>query len=100
LYDTNAKTADPLFTGGDLPTGFTGTYGTDMVPNQTYFSITSGDALGNGPVLTSTYNKAINYAGTSSTYNRGTAWDIGAYEYTYDGGVIINTGAVFSGCTF
>lgn len=99
-YDTNARSTDPSFTGGTLPTGFSGTYGTDMVPNTTYFSITSGDALGNGAVLTSTYNKAINYAGTSSTYNRGTAWDIGAYEYTYDGGVIINTGAVFSGISF
>lgn len=100
-WDANAQTTNPTFTGGDLPTGFSGTYGTDMVPNTTYFAITSGDALGNGAVLASDYNKAINYAGTDSTYTRGTAWDIGAYEYTYDGGAtIVNTGAVFSGCTF
>ena len=53
-----------------------------------------------GTVLASPYNKAINNAGTSSTYNRGAAWDIGAYEYTYDGGTIVNTGAVFGGISF
>ncbi len=36
-----------------------------------------------------------------TTRPQGSAWDIGAYEYTLDGGAtIVNTGAVFSGCTF
>ncbi len=108
-YELTAQTGDPKFAGGDPPTCFsngvgacgTGTYGTDMVPNTTYFSLQAGSpALGNGAVLSSTYNKAINYAGTSSTYNRGAAWDIGAYEHTYDGGTIVNTGAVFGGISF
>lgn len=108
-FEAVCQHTDPTFTGGDLPTCFsdatgvcgTGTYGVDLRPNTTYFAITSGDALGNGAVLASDYNKAINNAGTDSTYTRGTAWDIGAYEYTLDGGAtIVNTGAVFSGCTF
>lgn len=108
-WESTAQVTDPTFTGGTLPTCFsdatgvcgTGTYGVDLRPNTTYFSITSGDVLGNGAVLASDYNKAINNAGTDSTYTRGTAWDIGAYEYTLDGGAtIVNTGAVFSGCTF
>lgn len=101
-YETTSQVTDPTFAGGDLPTGFSGTYGSNMVPNTTYFSLQAGSpALNNGAVLASPYNKAINNAGTDSTYTRGTAWDIGAYEYTLDGGAtIVNTGAVFSGCTF
>jgi hypothetical protein len=101
-WEATAQYTNPTFAGGDLPTGFSGTYGSNMVPNKPYFSLQAGSpALGNGAVLSSDYNKAINNAGTDSTYTRGTAWDIGAYEYTLDGGAtIVNTGAVFSGCTF
>lgn len=108
-YEATAQVTSPSFTGGTLPTCFsdatgvcgTGTYGVDLRPNTTYFAITSGDALGAGAVLSSDYNKAINNAGTDSTYTRGSAWDIGAYEYTLDGGAtIVNTGAVMSGCSF
>lgn len=85
-FEASAQVTNPTFTGGDLPTGFSGTYGTDMIPNQTYFSLQAGSpALGNGAVLSSTYSKAINNAGTSdSAKTRGTAWDIGAYEYTLE----------------
>lgn len=102
-WEATAQVTDPTFTGGDLPTGFSGTYGTDLIPNQTYFSLQAGSpALNNGAVLASTYSKAINNAGTDSTYTRGTSWwDIGAYEATLTGGATItNTGAIFSGMTF
>ncbi|MEN6375533.1 MAG: right-handed parallel beta-helix repeat-containing protein [Smithella sp.] len=83
-WEGDIVAADPTFTGGTLPTGFSGTYGTDMVPNTTYFLPQAGSlALNNGVVLGSPYNKAINNAGTSdSAKTRGTDhYDIGAYEY-------------------
>lgn len=80
-WEATAQYTDPTFTGGTLPTGFSGTYGTDMAPNQPYFRITSGDALNNGDVLASPYDKAINNAGTlRSSETRGELFDIGAYE--------------------
>lgn len=82
-WEPTAKNTDPTFTGGTLPTGFTGTYGTDMVPNTNYFVITSGDAIDNGTTLGSPYNGCINGAGKATPILRpqGGAYDIGAYEY-------------------
>jgi hypothetical protein len=80
-WEATNKHTDPTFTGGTLPTGFTGIYGVNMVPNTTYFAITSGDALNNGVTLGSPYNGCINGAGLSIPLVRpvGT-YDIGAYE--------------------
>ncbi len=82
-WETSAQKSDPAFTGGTLPTGFTGTYGTNMVPNTNYFAITSGDALNNGATLGSLYNGCINGAGLATPIIRPEegAYDIGAYEY-------------------
>ena len=82
-WEATAKNTVPLFTGGTLPTGFSGTYGSNMVPNTDYFSIASGDALNNGAALGSPYNGSINGAGRAAPITRpqGVAYDIGAYEY-------------------
>ncbi|MFA5961158.1 MAG: hypothetical protein WC848_00570 [Parcubacteria group bacterium] len=81
-WEPTAQTTDPAFTGGTLPTGFTGTYGTDMLPNTDYFKITTGNALDTGATLGSPYNSSINSAGLETSFLRpvGT-YDIGAYEY-------------------
>ncbi|MFA5962206.1 MAG: hypothetical protein WC848_05985 [Parcubacteria group bacterium] len=79
---SGVQVTNPLFTGGELPTGFSGTYGTDMAPNADYFKITSGDALNNGATLGSPYDGNINTAGTANPIARiAGAYDIGAYEY-------------------
>jgi hypothetical protein len=82
-WEATAKNTNPSFAGGTPPTGFTGTYGTDMVPNTNYFAITSGDAINNGATLGSPYNGCINGAGlgTPITRPQGARYDIGAYEY-------------------
>ena len=82
-WEATAKNTDPSFTGGTLPTGFTGTYGVNMVPNRAYFAISSGDAIKNGAILGSPYNSCINGAGLATPITRpqGSAYDIGAYEY-------------------
>jgi hypothetical protein len=82
-WDATSQVTNPTFTGGTLPTGFSGTYGTNMVPNANYFSISSGDALNNGATLGSRYNGCINGAGLATPIirPRGMAYDIGAYEY-------------------
>jgi len=81
-WDETALGSDPTFTGGTLPTGFSGTYGTNLVPNQTYFAITTGDALANGATLGSPYNGSINQAGLTTPILRPVGgYDIGAYQY-------------------
>jgi hypothetical protein len=89
-WDSTTKATDPTFTGGSLPTGFSGTYGTDMVPNTNYFAISTGDALNNGAVLGSPYNGSINGAGLTVPLKRGVQYDIGAYEYSYINAAVTN----------
>jgi hypothetical protein len=80
-WEATAQNTDPNFTGGTLPTGFTGTYGIDMVPNTHYFSIESGNALDNGATLETPYNGCINGAGLANSFLRISGkYDIGAYE--------------------
>ena len=81
-WEATANKTAPSFTGGTLPTGFIGTYGTDMIPNTNYFAITSGDAINNGDTLASPYNGSINGAGLATPILRpqGT-YDIGAYQH-------------------
>lgn len=83
VWEASVKKTNPNFTGGTLPTGFSGTYGTNMVPNTNYFAISSGNALNNGATLGSPYNGCINGAGLASPILRpqGAGYDIGAYEY-------------------
>jgi hypothetical protein len=71
---------------GNLPTGFTGTYGTNMVPDNDGLSFDSGSdpPVGAGADLGgSPYYGAVNISGTNSSDTRDTLtpWDIGAYEY-------------------
>lgn len=81
-WETSVRTGNPAFTGGTLPTGFNGVYGTNMAPDTNYFSITSGNALRNGATLGSPYNGCINGAGLASPVLRPRgAYDIGAYQY-------------------
>jgi hypothetical protein len=89
-WESTAQITNPLFTGGTLPTGFIGIYGTNMLPNTNYFSIISGAALDNGVTLGSPYNGSINGAGLASPITRpqGAAYDIGAYEYQ---GTVVDT---------
>jgi len=83
MWENNVKTSNPNFIGGILPTGFTGIYGTNLVPNTNYFAILLGDALDNGATLGEPYNGCINGAGVKIPVLRpkGVAYDIGAYEY-------------------
>jgi hypothetical protein len=83
---------DYTATGGTLPTGFTGTYGTNMMPNTNYFSISSGDALNNGATLGSPYDGNINTSGRANPNLRPEGkYDIGAYEFI-TGSIAIGTG--------
>lgn len=82
-WEATAQSSNPNFSGGALPSGFDGTYGSDLVPNETYFLIETGDAVGGGADLGgSPYYGAINITGTDSEDTRDTLtpWDIGAYE--------------------
>jgi hypothetical protein len=83
-YEGTAQSSDPNFKNtSNLPTGFSGTYGTDMEPDNDGLSIESGDALGNGADLGDTYRGAINLSGKSGGLSRDSAaaWDMGAYQY-------------------
>lgn len=89
-YETSAYSTNPTFKNtSNLPTAFSGTYGTDMVPNNDGLSIESGNAIDNGYNLSSTYDGSINQDGLSSPVARpcGSGWDIGAYEYNCSGGL-------------
>jgi hypothetical protein len=83
-WETGLKTTNPNFTGGTLPSNFIGTYGVDLIPNNNYFAINSGDAINNGVKVGSPYNGCINGAGVAPLFTRsqGPAYDIGAYQYT------------------
>lgn len=81
-WESSAKNTDPNFVGGALPTGFSGTYGANMVPTTNYFAISSGDALNNGAILGSPYNGCINGAGLATPILRPQgSYDIGAYQH-------------------
>lgn len=81
---SNNISSNPGFKNtSNLPTGFTGTYGNDMEPNNDGLSIVSGSAIDGGIDLGSSFAGAINISGTSMDVTRsseGTGWDIGAYE--------------------
>jgi len=89
--NSSTKTTNPSFTGGTLPTGFSGIYRTNMAPNTTYFELGSASpAVDAGTTLGSPYNGCINGAGLATPVTRpqGAAYDIGAYEYVGSSSVI------------
>lgn len=75
--NSNNLTVNPLFKStANLPTGFTGTYGTNLAPNADGLSLASGSpAIGAGVALGSPYNGSINSVIRPATG----PWDIGAY---------------------
>jgi hypothetical protein len=77
-YESSASSSNPLFkNAGDLPTGFTGTYGVDLKPNYDGLSLQQNSCgVSNGIVLVNPYNGSIN----SITRPSGSGWDVGAYQ--------------------
>ena len=96
-WDATAVITNPAFTGGTLPTGFSGTYGTNMVPNTTYFNIASDSPAKDTGYTIEGYTGCINGAGLATPITRpqGDGYDIGAYEY-YVGSSM--TGVTLNGC--
>ena len=97
-------TTDPNFKNiSNLPTGFSGTYGTDMEPDNDGLSTESGDSINNGTDLGgSPYYGAINFSGTDDGFDRDSqgsaSWDIGAYEYDAGASAAL-TGTLADGAT-
>ena len=82
-WEATAVTGNPAFIANTLPTGFTGTYGTNMVPNTDYFQLTVDSPAKDAGATLASYTGAINGAGLATPIVRplGAAYDIGAYEY-------------------
>jgi hypothetical protein len=98
-WEATAQKTDPAFSGGTLPTGFSGTYGTNMVPNTDYFQLTVDSPAKDAGATLASYTGAINGAGLATPIVRplGAAYDIGAYEY---GTVAQSGGSAGSGFKF
>ena len=77
-YEPSASSANPLFKNtANLPTGFAGTYGTNLAPDRDGLSLqTSSFGVGHGTALVNPYDGSIN----TVTRPAGAGWDIGAYE--------------------
>lgn len=77
---SNNLTSDPLFKNmSDLPSGFVGTFGSTLAPNNDGLSVQPGSpAIDGGASMSSPYNGSVN----SVTRPWGSGWDIGAYEMT------------------
>jgi hypothetical protein len=82
-WEATAQKTDPAFSGGTLPTGFSGTYGSNMVPNTDYFQLTVDSPAKDTGATLEGYTGSINGAGLTTPIVRpiGSAFDIGAYEY-------------------
>jgi hypothetical protein len=82
-YESSASAADPLFiNASNLPTGFTGTYGSDLKPNAGGLALQpNSPAKDAGAALLSAYSGSIN----SQSRPAGSGWDIGAYEFVPSG---------------
>jgi hypothetical protein len=78
-YESSARSINPLFNNSDnVPTGFTGAYGTDMAPNTNGFSLRNGSPGINGGIALSS-----DFAGSINSVHRpvGAKWDVGAYQH-------------------
>ncbi|OGS27734.1 MAG: hypothetical protein A2297_00305 [Elusimicrobia bacterium RIFOXYB2_FULL_48_7] len=87
-WESSAYSTLPAFKNTtNVPSGFIGTYGVNLIPNADGLSVETGTAINNGANIGSSYNGAINLSGKSGALTRpqGGGWDIGAYEYTMIG---------------
>ena len=77
-FETTATSVNPLFKNtANLPTGFTGTYGTTLAPNNDGLSLQTSSPVQNvAAVLAAPFNGSINSVMRPS----GSGWDIGAYQ--------------------
>lgn len=77
-FEATASSSNPSFKDtGKLPTGFTGTYGVNLAPNNDGLSLQQGSqGLSDGIALATTYNSSVNSVARLSG-----AWDIGAYQF-------------------
>jgi hypothetical protein len=82
-WEATSRLTNPSFSGGTLPTGFSGTYGSNMVPNTDYFQLTVDSPAKDTGATLEGYTGSINGAGLTTPIVRplGAAFDIGAYEY-------------------
>jgi hypothetical protein len=78
LFEPTGIHANPLFKSpGQLPTGFIGTFGSDLRPDSDGLSLLAeSSAIDAGAPLGSPYDGSINSVKRPS----GSGWDIGAYE--------------------
>lgn len=83
-WENTAQTANPGFMNtGNLPRGFSGVYGTDLVP-KTDGLLPTQNVAGMGVTLPTEFAGAINQSGLSSAGLRQIPWDIGAYNLAVD----------------
>jgi hypothetical protein len=76
-YEATSSSSDPLYQNtANLPTGYTGTYGVNLAPNNDGLSLQpSSPGVSNGIALASAYGGSINSVIRPVTG----AWDMGAY---------------------
>lgn len=80
-YEATSSSSDPLYKNtANLPTGFTGTYGVNLAPNNDGLSLQqSSPGIDHGIVLASAYGGSINSINRPGSG----AWDLGAYEQSF-----------------
>ena len=85
-YEPSASSADPLFKNtASLPTGFTGVFGTSLMPSTEGLSLQAGSfGLNHGVTLASVYSGSVNSVSRLSVG----MWDIGAYQAGGSGGAL------------
>ena len=78
-YEPSSLSSNPLFVNlANPPTGFSGTYGTNLEPNNNGFSLQlSSPCIDSGIGLSDSYSGSI----SSIARPQGYGWDIGAYEF-------------------
>ena len=78
-YESTALAGNPLLKGTTtFPTGFTGVFGSTLVPNNDSMSLQSASpGIDNGVALVAGFNGSVNSVGRPA----GARWDIGAYEF-------------------
>ena len=83
-WESTGLAANPGFkNSANLPTGFSGTYGDNLIPNADGLSLRpDGNAVEEAQTLAASFAGAINLSGQGGGALRTAPWDIGAYELT------------------